>query len=594
MTLFKHCRFSFIRSRLLPSSCLVFFIAFSTATAAAPSAALATLAERYYDARAQIDPLRHATGVGDHRFDDRLPIGIAPAVRRQQFATYRDFQRRLTRIDRDRLDSADALTHDLLAFELRAQLQFEAFPDHLLPLNQMGSVPTRLARFGSGRSKQPFDTVQQYEAYLKRIERLPAWSEQAMANMREGMRRGIVLPKPVAEAVLAQLVPLGSGALAESPFYAPIRNLPATFAEADRARLARRYRDAVAQRVVPAMQRLTTFVATRYLPACRDSAGWGSLPNGAAWYRQWMGEATTTELEPKQIHELGLREVARIHDDLAKLAPRLRHEGNPRELLEWVRVQPRFQPFRSEAQILETYRTLGARLEPGLKRLFGRVPKAELDIRVVPSSPENYTPPPEDGSRPGVFWAVVADPATYDATAIGARLLHEGRPGHHYQMGLQQELPLPAFRKRAPVTAFGEGWALYAESLGFELGVYDDPAAHVGFLRQEMLRAARLVADTGIHAFDWSRDRAVAYLMDNAGLTDAQARIEVHRYMAKPGEALSYKLAALEFQALREKAQQRLGGKFDLAAFHDALLAEGPLPLSLLEQRIERWIDAQL
>lgn len=597
MLLSRVCRsglvLSFMPSFVFSLS-LVFFITFSVPSAAAPNAALAALAERYNDARARFDPVRFGTEVGDHRFDDQLPIDIAPGQRRQRFAAYRQFQRQLTLIDRARLDNADVLTHDQLAFELRTQLAFEAFADHLLPLHQMSPIPRRLARFGNGQSEQPLNTVAQYEAYLRRIERLPAWTEQAIANLREGMRRGIVQPKPVTEAALAQLAPLGSGALADNPFYAPIRNLPAAFADGDRQRLKRSYHAAVEQRIAPAMRRLARFVETQYLPACRDSAAWAALPNGAEWYRHWMRESTTTELEPQQIHAFGLKEVARVHDDLAKLAPRLGYEGDPRQLLAWMRAQPKFRPFQSGAQVLDAYRTLNAQLEPKLPQLVGRAPKAALDIRLVASASRLYTPPADDGSRPGVFSAVVNDPAAFDAADMALRLLHDGRPGHHYQLALAQELPLPTFRKRVPITAFGEGWAVYTESLGFELGLYDDPAHHAGFLRNEMLRAARLVADTGIHAFDWSRDQAVAYLMDNTGLTEAQARNEVHRYMAKPGEALSYKLAALKFQELRERAQQRLGSKFSLPAFHDALLAEGALPLSLLDRRIDRWIDEQL
>jgi uncharacterized protein (DUF885 family) len=573
---------------------VVFFIAFSTPSAAAPNASLAALAERYNDARARFDPVRFGTEVGDHRFDDQLPIDIAPQQRRERFAAYRQFQRQLNLIDRARLDNTDALTYDQLAFELRTQLAFEAFDDHLLPLHQMGSIPRRLARFGNGQSEQPLDTVAQYEAYLKRIERLPAWSEQAIANMREGLRRGIVQPKVVTEATLAQLVPLGSSVLADNPFYAPIRNLPAGFVDRDRQRLERSYRAAVEQRVAPAMRRLARFFESQYLPACRDSATWAALPNGAEWYRLWMRESTTSELEPQQIHALGLKEVARVHDELAKLAPRLGYEGDPRKLLAWMRAQPQYRPFQSAAQVLDAYQTLNAQLEPKLPQVVGRAPKAALDIRLVASASRLYTPPAEDGSRPGVFSAIVTDPATFDAADMALRLLHDGRPGHHYQLALAQELPLPAFRKRVPITAFGEGWAVYTESLGFELNLYDDPAYHAGFLRNEMLRAVRLVADTGIHANGWSRDQAVAYLMENTGLAEAQAKSEVHRYMAKPGEALSYKLAALRFQALRERAERRLGGKFSLPAFHDALLAEGALPLLLLDRRIDHWIDEQL
>jgi uncharacterized protein (DUF885 family) len=274
------------------------------------------------------------------------------------------------------------------------------------------------------------------------------------------------------------------------------------------------------------------------------------------------------------------------------------HEGDPRQLLAWVRAQPKFLPFRSEAEVLDAYRALNDKIKQQLPQLFGRAPKAALDIRPVPeliraTASDHYALPAEDGTRPGIFWAVINDPAAYDATGMTALFLHEGQPGHHFQMALQQEMVLPLFRKRAWINAYGEGWALYAESLGVEMRLYQDPAAYVGYLRLEMMRAARLVVDTGLHARGWSRDEAVAYLMDNVGLTEQQARNQIHRYMAWPGQALGYKLGALKIHELRERAQQRLGSRFSLAAFHDAVLAEGPLPLSQLEAHVERWIAAQ-
>jgi len=560
------------------------------------SQALAALAQRYYDAQAQLDPLYSATLVGDNRFDDQLPIGIAPAQRQQRFAMYREVQRELATIDRSRLSAADALTHDLLARELRTRLGFEAFNDHLLPLQQLDSVPVLLANLANGQGEQPLATVAQYDAFLRRIERLPAWTQQAVTNMREGMRRGIVQPKPIAAAVLELLRPLGSEHIADNPFGAPMRNMPASFAPAERQRLAAAYRDAIEQRIAPALRSLATFVEEEYLPAARDTAGWGALPDGAAWYRQWVRDQTTTDLSPQEIHALGLKEVARIQGELAKLAPSLGYDGDARQLLAWVRTNPKFLPFRSEAQILDTYRAVNEKVKVQLPRLFGRAPKAALDIRPEPAltratASDHYALPAPDGSRPGIFWAVINDPATYDATTMTALFLHEGQPGHHFQMALQQEMKLPQFRQRAWINAFGEGWALYAETLGAEMGLYDDPAAYVGQLRLEIFRAARLVVDTGLHAQGWTREQAIAYLMDNTGFSQAQAANQIDRYMAWPAQALGYKVGALKIQALRERAKRALGDKFSIAAFHDAVLAEGMLPLSLLDAQIERWIE---
>jgi uncharacterized protein (DUF885 family) len=309
-------------------------------------------------------------------------------------------------------------------------------------------------------------------------------------------------------------------------------------------------------------------------------------------------DQTTTELSPEEIHAIGLKEVARIHGELANVAPRLGYEGDPRQLLAWVRTNPKFLPFRSEAQILDAYRAINEKVKTNLPHLFGRKPKAALDIQPEPelskaSASDHYSLPADDGSRPGVFWAVINDPAAYDASTMTALFLHEGQPGHHFQMAMQQEMALPQFRKRAWINAFGEGWALYAETLGGEMGLYQDPAAYVGELRLEIARAARLVVDTGLHAKGWSRDQAVAYWMENVGASQTQARNQIDRYMAWPAQALGYKLGSLKIQELRERARRTLGDRFDIAAFHDAVLAEGALPLSLLDAHIDRWIASR-
>jgi uncharacterized protein (DUF885 family) len=565
---------------------------------ASPAAALAALAQRYYDAQARLDPVYSATLVGDNRFDDQLPITIAPAQLRQRFAMYQRMQRELAAIDRGRLKPEDALTHELLDRELAGRLAFQKFPDHLLPVQHMNAVPVLLATFGSGQAEQPLKTVAQYDAYLKRISRLPAWVDQAIVNMREGMRRGVVLPKAITTAALPQVQALGQGAVADSPFHAPVKNLPASFSAADKRRLTAAYGQAVGRQVMPAMRKLAAFMEKDYLPAGRDTAGWGALPDGAAWYAQWVRDQTTTDLAPDEIHATGLKEVARIQGELAVLAPRLGYEGDPRQLLAWVRTNDKFLPFRSEAQILDAYRAINDKVKAQLPRLFGRQPRAALDILPEPeltraTASDHYSLPAEDGSRPGVYWAVITDPARYDMTTMTALFLHEGQPGHHFQMAMQQEMALPQFRKRAWINAFGEGWALYAETLGREMGLYEDPAAYVGQLRLELFRAARLVVDTGLHAKGWTRDQAVAYLMDNVGFSEAQARNQIHRYMAWPGQALGYKLGSLKIQELRERARQKLGDRFSIAAFHDAVLGEGALPLSLLDTHIDRWIAAR-
>jgi len=293
-----------------------------------------------------------------------------------------------------------------------------------------------------------------------------------------------------------------------------------------------------------------------------------------------------------------LNEVSRIHGELAKLAPKLGYSGDPKQLLTWIRTNPKFLTFKSESEILNAYRAINEKVKTQLPRLFGRLPKAPLDIRAEPEltrdvASDHYSLGSDDGSRPGVFWAVITDPAIYNSSTMGSLFLHEGQPGHHFQLSIQQEASLPIFRKRAQINAYAEGWGLYAETLGHEMGLYDDPVMYAGNLRLEMIRAVRLVVDTGLHAKGWTHDQAIAYMMDNAGLSQDQARNQIERYMAWPGQALGYKLGALKIQELRARARQQVGEKFSLAAFHDEVLREGPLPLSVLDAYINRWIARQ-
>ncbi|KQY85580.1 DUF885 family protein [Pelomonas sp. Root1444] len=576
-------------------------LALPPANAATPAQRLDDLATRYHDARARSDPMA-ATENGDNRFDDQLGLAIAPAERSRQFAAWRGFLKELNALPAASLPPAERLNRELLERQLRDRLAFERFPDHLLPLHHMGAVPLQLAFFSSGQAGQPLKTAAQVEAYLKRVAALPAWCDQAIANMREGMRRGVVQSRPVVDATLPLLKALADADANNSPFTAPARNLPVDLAAAEGGRLAEAYRLEWTERTAPALRRLVAFVEAEYRPAARAEAiGWTALPDGRAWYRQWVREQTTTELTPEQVHELGLREVARIQGEITRLAPKLGYTGDPLKnggLLAWARSDARFLPFTTEAEILDHYRALNARIVPQLPRLFGRRPRMAMDIRAEPeltreTASDHYTVGQADGGAPGVFWAVINDPKAYAVTTMTALLLHEGQPGHHFHIGLQMEMPLPEFRRRHWINAYGEGWALYAETLGHELGLYEDPVAYAGMLRLEISRAARLVVDTGLHAKGWSRERALKYWMDVTGASEQQAVAQIDRYLAWPGQALGYKIGALKIQELRRRAQERLGARFSLAAFHDQVLAEGSLPLAVLEQRIDAWIAAQ-
>lgn len=577
------------------------------APAATPAERLADLATRAWDAQAGFDPLL-ATFNGDYRFNDRLSLSLAPAERARRFEAYRGFLRELRGIPVAGLSPPDRLTRELLERLLSDQLALSRFPDHLMPLEHMSSVPLVLAMFAGGQMEsQPLKTRPEFEAYLKRLTVLPAWCDQAILNLREGMARGIVQAPSVMEASLQQLGRLADPDLGRNPFGATLQLLEpgATpgLAAQDASELASAFQQVLREQVVPALARLRAFVQTNYMPAVarRTSPGLGSLPGGQAWYQQLVRDQTNSSLTPDAIHALGLREVARIQHEIAQLAPRLGFEGDPVRhggLLAWLRVDARWRPFKSEEEVLQGYREINARIGPQLPRLFGRQPRTPLEIRAEPeltraTASPHYTLGKADGSLPGVFWAVIPDPLASSTPGMTALLLHEGQPGHHFQLALQQEMTLPAFRRHTGSNAYVEGWALYAETLGHELGLYDDPAAYAGQLNGEIVRAARLVVDTGLHAKGWSRERATAYWMDVTGASHAQAVNQIDRYLAWPGQALGYKTGALRIQALRQYAEKSLGRKFRLADFHDQVLGEGAMPVDVLERRIRTWVASQ-
>jgi uncharacterized protein (DUF885 family) len=566
------------------------------ASAAPAHKALLAVADQYYDAVARFEPLG-ATENGDNRFDDQLGMSIAPAKRAAQFKLYRQFAARLKSIRREQLDAGDRINYDILGYELKGLLAMERFPEHLLPINQMDSVPVNLANYAGGEASQPIGTVKEYDAYLSRVAQMPAWIDQAIANMREGMKKGITQPKAIMISGLPAFQKLVSATPESNIFYTPITKLPAAFSDADKQRLTAAYRKTVADQVMPALARLATFVEKEYIPACRSSTGLGALPDGAAWYQARVANSTTTSLKPDEIHAIGLKEVARIQAQFEVLGPKLGYTGPAAGLPVWVAAQPKFYPFKTEQEVQAVYHKLNDVLDTKLPLMFTLQPKAKLDLRLEPelsraTASDHYTAPAGDGSRPGVFWSVVNDPTKYGSTGMTTLFLHEGKPGHHFHIALMQELNLPNFRKFGGNNAYTEGWALYSETLGKEMGLFEDPAQFFGHLNDELLRATRLVVDTGMHAQGWTREQSIQYMRDTLGY-DVVAKSETERYMAWPGQALGYKIGSLKIVELRERAAKALGDKFSLPKFHAVVLGDGTLPLSLLEEKVDRWIASQ-
>ncbi|MFC5459392.1 DUF885 domain-containing protein [Massilia niabensis] len=570
----------------------------SKQAAANPQAAKAlnVLADEYYDALARFDPVSSSES-GDNRFIDQIGMSISPTERAKQFARYKAFQKRLRAIKRDGLNTRDQTSYDILDYELTTALRFEPFPEHLLPINQMDSLPVTLANYASGQGAQPLTTVKDYRAYASRLAQLGPWVDQAVANMREGIKRGIVHPKPVMTSALPQFKQLVAASTEASIYYTPVKNFPASFSDADKRALTKLYGDAVGGKLNPALARLATFLEKEYLPATRTSSGWNALPNGADWYLVRVASQTTTNLKPEEIHQIGLKEVARIQGEFGRIGPKMGYTGPAAGLPGWVAQQAKFKPFKTEQEVIEVYRKLDAQLRTKLPVMFNLKPKAPLDLRLEPelsraTASDHYTPPAVDGTRPGVFWSVVNDPRQYGSTGMVTLYLHEGAPGHHFHIALVQELGLPNFRRFGGNNAFTEGWALYAETLGKEMGLFDKPEDYFGHLNDEMLRAARLVVDTGLHTKGWSREQAIKYFSETLGYSEAESRAQIERYMVWPGQALGYKIGSLKIVELRRRAESALGAKFDIRKFHDIVLGEGTLPLSLLEAKVDRWIAA--
>lgn len=560
-----------------------------------PTVDLAPMFAEFWEASLAMSPLR-ATFVGDNRYNDRLPNDLSPVARAEQAAFDRGWLARVDAIDRATLSAGDALSLDILRRNLQRSIEASTYPEHLLPINQFYNLAAQLAQLGTGTGAQPFKTAADYDNWAKRAAQIPVLFDQAIANMREGLAAGISQPDVLMVKVLKQLDALAVARPEDSLFWKPIANFPAAVSDDDRARLTADYRKLIAGQVLPAYVRLRDYIRSDYLPNCRNTVGLSALPGGADWYASRVRAITTTALTPAEIHDIGLSEVARIHGEMRAVMQQVGFKGDLAAFFTFVSDDPRFT-YASEDAALKAYRDLEARVEAGVPTLFAVRPKAAFEIRPVEAfraqsaAGGSYMRPSEDGSRPGIFYLNTYDLPSRKTWAAESLFLHEAIPGHHFQIGIQQELPgVPAFRRFGSFTAYIEGWALYAESLGRDLGVYTDPYQQFGRLQAELFRAIRLVVDTGLHAKGWTRQQVIDYMLANSAQGETQAISETERYMAIPGQALAYKIGGLKLAELRLRAERALGPRFDIRAFHTEVLKDGSLPLDVLEAKIDRWI----
>jgi len=569
------------------------------AGASADSAALHRLFEDYFERQLELSPLS-ATFIGDHRYDDKLTNNLSPEFIALALEVDRKALEDARKLAARPLPDTDRLSVEIFMYNLRSSLEGEKFPGELVPINQFQSLPTLMPVLGSGTSAQPFATAADYDRFLKRMRDYVVWSDQAITNMRKGLAQNLTYPRVLMEKVLPQLKELIVADPTASLFYAPLKNFPDAVAPADRARLQAAYRDAITKEINPAYQRLHDFIRDQYLQGARTQVGWSAVPNGREWYAYLARQSTTTDLSPDAIHELGLKEVARIHGEMEQVKQQVGFKGDLPAFFKFLQDDPRFYYDNADA-LVKGFRELKKNIDAKLPKLFKDFPKADYEVRAVePFRAQSaaggfYQPPSADGSRPGIFYVNTYNLKAQPKFGMETLSLHEAAPGHHFQIAIQQELEeLPRFRRFGNgYVAYDEGWALYAESIGKELGMFTDPYQYYGRLSDEMLRAMRLVVDTGLHTKNWTREQSIKYMLDNSSMAPSDAESEVERYIAIPGQALGYKVGQLRISQLRKKAQTALGSRFDVREFHSVVLRDGSLPLAVLEAKIERWIAAK-
>jgi len=570
----------------------------ATAVAAAPArSAQAQALHRLFDQqweRGLRENPESASYNGDKRFNDRwtdvslAAIQAREAGDRQALATLRT-------IDRAALSPQDQLNYDTFAWNLERGVQRQRFREYLIPLSQQGGVQT-----ADGIAEVlPFETVKDYRDWLARLRTVPAMIEQNQALMREGLKAGLTPPQVLMQRVPAQIAKQVVDDPTRSPYYKPFARFPDSIAAAERAQLQDEAKRIIAQAVVPAYRAFGEFFQRDYLPKTRTGIAVSDLPDGKAYYDFLAGYYTTTDLSAEQIHQTGLKEVARIRAEMEKIRAEVGFKGSLPEFFHYLRSDPKFF-YKTPAELLEAYQATAKRIDPELVKISKIIPRQPYGVRPIPDNiaPDTttayYQPGAIDGSRAGFYYVNLYKPESRPKWEMIPLSLHEAVPGHHFQFARGLELPdAPLFRRTGYFVAYGEGWGLYAERLGYDMGLYDDPYDRMGQLSYDMWRAVRLVVDTGMHAKGWSREQAIKFFMDNAPKTEQDVVNEIDRYIGTPGQALAYKIGQLKISELRERARTALGERFDLRDFNDQVLATGSVPLSVLEARIDAWIASQ-
>jgi uncharacterized protein (DUF885 family) len=559
-----------------------------------PTEDFAALLEESWEWQLVENPVR-ASRLGDRRFNEQWADMSLTAIERRH-AEQQAFLRRLRTIDSSQLSAADALNYDLFRRQIENTLDSHEFKNYLMPMSQRGGVQSLETTAETLR----LNNAKDYEDWLARMTQIEAVIEQTTARMEEGRKTGYMPPKILMERIPNQL----SSQLVEdpesSPFFKSFANMPDEIGSEDQERIKQLAIEVIEASIVPAYREFDHYFNDTYLPASRESIGASSLPNGEAFYEYRTRLYTTTQMTPDEIHRLGLNEVKRIRDEMQLIIDELEFAGSFDDFLNFLRTDPQFY-YDTPEELFNGYLAVSKRIDPELVKLFGKLPRIPYGLRAIPDNiaPDTttayYNRPAADGSRPGYYYVNLYRPEVRPKYEMEVLSIHEAVPGHHLQIALQMEMEeMPSFRKYSGFTAFSEGWGLYSESLGFEMGFYQDPYSHFGALTYDMWRAVRLVVDTGMHYKGWTRQQAIDFFKDNAAKTETDIVNEIDRYISWPGQALAYKIGQLQMLELRKKAEQALGDDFDVKAFHDELLGAGAIPMEILETRMNRWLTEQL
>lgn len=552
----------------------------------------------YYEDVLKLNPTT-ATFKGDNRYNDQIENPISADYRKQSLFLIKRYTDSLRHYDFANLSNKDQLSYRIFEYELKNRLEGSKYDTYLTPVSQMNDFRISFSQMGSGAGIHPFKTVKDYDDFLKRMNGFVAWTDTAIANMRKGMKLGVVQPKVVMVKVVPQLKTVMTDSAHKSMFYKPIQNLPTSFSPEDKSRLTNAYGEAIMTSINPAYKRLLDFIEKEYMPATRESVGLSALPNGKEMYDFRVRSWTTTNITANEVFDLGMNEVARIRKEMESIKNEVGFKGGLKEFFMFMSTDPKFFPFKTEADVVSGFQQIYDKMKPNLPKQFNIVPKTRFEIRPVEkyraaTTAAHYMTGTPDGTRPGVFYFPVLDATKYPYWRMEDLFLHEAIPGHHFERSLSAEnTNLPGNQKIGGYGAYTEGWGLYAERLGRELGLYTDPYQRMGQLQGEMHRAVRLVVDAGIHSKGWTREQAIQFSLDNEPITEANAIQEIERYISMPGQALSYKIGELKILEMRKKAEGALGKKFDAREFHDQVLKDGAMPLTIFESKMNQWISPQ-